>query len=288
MTYTIAGIPFDFSERVRIMGILNVTPDSFSDGGSYPDAGAAVARGLRLAEEGADLIDVGGESTRPGADPVDPAEEARRVVPVIRELAAKAGVPVSVDTRNASVAREALDAGAAIVNDVSGFTHDEGMARLVGERGATAVVMHMKGDPRTMQEHPEYDDLVGEVAAFFRESLRLADGAGIRQVILDPGIGFGKTPAHNLELLARLREFERFGRPLMVGPSRKGFIGALLGLPVGERLEGTIGACVAAAMNGARILRVHDVRAVSRAVRVAEAVMARGAIRHQEPWNYSG
>jgi dihydropteroate synthase len=288
MTYTIAGVPCDFGERVRIMGILNVTPDSFSDGGSHADAAKAVAHGLSLAEEGADFIDVGGESTRPGAEPVDPAEEARRVVPVIRELAAKAGVPVSVDTRNASVAREALDAGAAIVNDVSGFTHDAGMAPLVGERGSTAVVMHMKGDPRTMQMHPEYDDLVGEVTAFFREALRRADEAGIRQVILDPGIGFGKTPAHSLELLARLREFEHFGRPLMVGPSRKRFIGEVLGLPVGERLEGTIGACVAAAMNGARILRVHDVRAVSRAVRVAEAVMARGAIRHQEPWNYSG
>jgi dihydropteroate synthase len=281
MIYTFNGVRFDFGERVRIMGILNVTPDSFSDGGAHPDPASAVAHGLRLEEEGADIIDVGGESTRPGARPVEPAEEARRVVPVIRGLAAKTRATISVDTRNASVAREALDAGAAIVNDISGLTHDPEMAPLIGSRGASAVVMHMKGDPRTMQDDPRYDDLIGEVTAFFRESLRLADEAGIRQVILDPGIGFGKTPAHNLEVIARLGEFAPLGRPLLVGPSRKSFIGAVLGLPAGERLEGTIGASVAAVMNGARILRVHDVRAVSRAIRVAEAVMSHGSIQHR-------
>lgn len=288
MIYSFSGTRCDFGERVRIMGILNVTPDSFSDGGAHFDAARAVERGLALAGEGADFIDVGGESTRPGAAAVDPLEEARRVVPVIRELAARAGVPVSVDTRNASVARAAIDAGAVIVNDVSGLTHDPAMAPLVGASGATAVVMHMKGDPRTMQDDPAYDDLIGELNAFFREALRRAEKAGIAQVILDPGIGFGKTAEHNLEIIARLGEFAAFGRPVLVGPSRKSFIGAVLGLPVGERLEGTIGASVAAVMNGARILRVHDVRAVSRAVRVAEAVMAHGAIRQQEPWNYSG
>lgn len=275
VTYTFNGVPCDFSARVRIMGILNVTPDSFSDGGAHPDAASAVDHGLRLVAEGADFIDVGGESTRPGSAPVDPGEEARRVVPVVEALAASAGVPVSVDTRNAPVARRALDAGAAIVNDVSGLTHDPAMARLIGERGATAVVMHMRGEPGTMQDDPSYSDLIGEITGFFAGALRRAADAGIAQVILDPGIGFGKTTDHNLEIIARLGEFAALGRPLMVGPSRKSFIGAVLGLPVGERLEGTIGASVAAVLNGARILRVHDVRAVVRAVRVAEAVMAR-------------
>jgi dihydropteroate synthase len=274
MIYTFGGAACDFGARVRIMGILNVTPDSFSDGGAHPDTASAVEHGLRLADEGADFIDVGGESTRPGAGQVDPREEARRVVPVIRELAAKARLPISVDTRNASVAEAALDAGAVIVNDVSGFTHDPAMAPLIGGRRATAVVMHMRGTPATMQDDPVYDDLIGDITIFFRNALQRAQDAGIRQVVLDPGIGFGKTAAHNLEIIARLREFAPIGRPLMVGPSRKSFIGAVLGLPVAERLEGTIGASVAAAMNGANILRVHDVRAVARAVRVAEAVMA--------------
>ena len=289
MTWRIGGVEIDFGARVRIMGILNVTPDSFSDGGAHPDTASAVEHGLRLAAEGADFIDVGGESTRPGALPVEAEEEARRVVPVVRALAAKTPVPISGDTRRASVARPSLDAGASILNDVSGLTHDPAMAPLIGERGATAIVMHMKGEPRTMQDDPRYDDLVGEVTAFFRGALRKAEEAGIRQVIIDPGLGFGKTPAHNLELLARLREFEPLGRPILVGPSRKSFVGALLGLPVGERLEGTIGASVAAVMNGARALRVHDVRAVSRAVRVAEAVLERGGgVRREEPWSYSG
>jgi dihydropteroate synthase len=255
------------------MGILNVTPDSFSDGGAHAGAAAAVEHGLRMAEDGADFIDVGGESTRPGALPVPEDEELRRVIPVIEALASAVRVPLSVDTRNAAVASRALDSGAVIVNDVSGLRHDPRMAGAIGSRGASAVVMHMRGTPSTMQDDPRYDDLAGEIMEFFRERLRAAAGAGIRQVILDPGIGFGKTVEHNLEILGRLREFSALGYPVMVGPSRKSFIGSILGLPVGERLEGTIGAAVAAAMNGANILRVHDVRAVARAVRVAEAAL---------------
>jgi dihydropteroate synthase len=288
VTYSFGAVSYDFTSRARIMGIVNVTPDSFSDGGSFNDPGRAVEHALRLVDEGADFLDVGGESTRPGAVPVTPEEEAARVLPVIRALSARTGIPISVDTRNARVAEAALGAGACIVNDVSGLRHDPRMAGVIGEGGATAVVMHMRGTPATMQDNPVYGDLVGEITAFFREGVSLAAGAGVGQIILDPGIGFGKTPGHNLELLARLGEFASLGYPVMAGPSRKAFIGAILGLPVGERLEGTIGASVVAVLNGARILRVHDVRQVARAVRVAEAIQEHDGARQREPWNYSG
>jgi dihydropteroate synthase len=269
VSYSFGPAAFDFGTRVAIMGILNVTPDSFSDGGSFSDAGRAVDHGLRLARDGADIIDVGGESTRPGAEPVDPGLELERVVPVIRGLSGKTPIPISVDTRNAAVAAAALDAGACIVNDVSGLRHDVRMADVIGSRGATAVIMHMRGTPETMQADPVYTDLIGEISEYFRSGIRIAADSGIAQIILDPGIGFGKSVEHNLEILGRLGEFSALGRPVMVGPSRKSFIGTLLGLGVGDRLEGTIGASVAAVMNGAAILRVHDVLQVARAVRVA-------------------
>lgn len=273
-TLQLAGQALEFGERTAVMGIVNVTPDSFSDGGAFLDPGAAIAHGLQLASEGADLLDVGGESTRPGAAPVPADEEARRVVPVIRELAARAGVPVSVDTTKAAVARAALAAGATLVNDVSGLRFDSELGAVVAHAKAALVVMHMQGEPRTMQKAPRYADLLPEVIGELGAALARAEAAGIDpgRTIVDPGIGFGKTLEHNLELLARLGELRILGRPILVGPSRKSFIGALLDLPPAGRLEGTIAACCLAADRGAHLVRVHDVGAVRRALRVADAI----------------
>ena len=264
------------------MGVVNVTPDSFSDGGRYPTEGTAVAHALRLRQEGADLVDVGGESTRPGAAPVTAEEEARRVLPVVRRLVA-ADVPVSVDTMKASVAAEALAAGAHVVNDVSAG-RDPGMFRVVAGAGAGLVLMHMQGDPATMQSHPTYQDVVKEVASFLVERARAAEAAGVARdaIVLDPGIGFGKTLEHNLALLRGLPELCRLGYPVLVGASRKGFIGHLTKegdhLPSPQdRLEGTLGAHVAAAARGASLLRVHDVHAHKRAFALADAILHGGA-----------
>jgi dihydropteroate synthase len=256
------------------MGVVNVTPDSFSDGGLYLDPAAAVAHGEELAAAGATILDVGGESTRPGAEPVAEAEELRRVVPVIEGLAG-GGTAISVDTSKGAVAEAALDAGATIVNDVTALLGDPGMAALCAERGATVILMHMRGDPRTMQDDPTYEDVVGEVKAFLSERLEAAAVAGIEEerVWVDPGIGFGKTVAHNLELLRRLPEFADLGRPLVVGTSRKGFIGGIDGSEAGERLGGTIASSVLAAAAGADILRVHDVAEMSQALRLTDAVL---------------
>jgi dihydropteroate synthase len=256
------------------MGIVNVTPDSFSDGGRFFEADAAVEHGLSLAAEGADLLDVGGESTRPGSDPVSEAEELRRVLPVIEALAEKAGVPVAVDTRKTAVARASLDAGAVIVNDVFAG-RDEGMLELVAGRGAGVVLMHMRGDPRTMQDTPAYRDVVGEVAAFLSERARAARSAGIvgSRIVIDPGFGFGKTREHNLVLLRRLREFRCLGYAVLAGTSRKGFIGTTLGLPVGERVEGTAATVAVAVLHGAAMVRVHDVAAMRRVVEMVETVV---------------
>ncbi len=260
------------------MGVVNVTPDSFSDGGLYLDPEAAIRHGLELVEDGAEILDVGGESTRPGAEPVGVEEELRRVVPVVRGLSG-AGALISVDTSKAAVAGAALDAGAEIVNDVTALRGDAAMAGLCAERGATVVLMHMLGEPRTMQEDPRYGDVVAEVKAFLAERLEAATAAGIdaEQVWLDPGIGFGKTPAHNLELLRRLGELADLGRPLVVGTSRKSFIGALDGSPARDRLGGTIASSVLAAAEGATVLRVHDVAEARQALRVAAAIAAAGA-----------
>src|SRR4051812_6701196 len=258
-----------------LMGVINVTPDSFSDGGAFEDAAEAVSHGRRLAAEGAAILDVGGESTRPGAEPVPAAEELRRVLPVIEGLAHVARV--SIDTMKLEVAEAALDAGAVYVNDVTAFRHAPGLAGLVAERGADCCLMHMLGEPRTMQREPRYDDVVSEVKAFLAERLRFAVAEGVpeERISLDPGIGFGKTLEHNLELLARLHELTDLGRPLVIGTSRKSFLGRLTGRDVTERVPGTIATCVMALERGAEVFRVHDVAAVSDALKVANATLLR-------------
>lgn len=278
-TLEIRGRRFELGPRTWIMGVLNVTPDSFSDGGQYFDAGKAVARGLELASEGADILDVGGESTRPGARPVPEPEELRRVVPVVEALRKRTSALISVDTTKAAVARAALDAGADIVNDTSALRSDPGMAGEVARSGAGVVLMHMQGTPLTMQDAPRYDDLLGEIGAFLAGRIRAAEDAGIprERVIVDPGIGFGKSVEHNLELLRGQSIFAGLGRPLLMGISRKAFLGRLLDLPPGERLEGTIAAAVLSIERGAHVLRVHDVGPVARAVRTAEAILGPGA-----------
>ncbi len=262
------------------MGILNVTPDSFSDGGKYLDPSKALERALRMQEEGADIIDVGGESTRPkntsygeGADPVSLEEELRRVIPVIARVAANVSVPISVDTMKSAVAERALQEGASIVNDVSGFSFDNGMISVMASHRATAIAMHMQGTPKTMQVQPRYDDVTREVRDFLEEKVHQAREAGIYQVIVDPGIGFGKRLEDNLALLREVCEFRSLGCPVLVGVSRKGFIGALAHVSVEERVEGSIGAAVVAAANGADIVRVHDVRETKRALLVADAIV---------------
>ena len=258
-----------------IMGVVNVTPDSFSDGGLFLDADNAVAHGERLVEEGADILDLGGESTRPGSEGVPEAEELRRVVPVIERLAGT-GARLSIDTTKLAVASAALDAGATIVNDVSGFRFEPELAGLVASAGADCVLMHMLGEPRTMQEDPRYDDVVDDVKAFLHERLRFAVSEGVpeERVWLDPGIGFGKTTEHNLELLRRLDEIAAIGRPVVVGTSRKGFLGRLTGgRPESERLPGTIATNVLALERGASVFRVHDVAQVRDALTVAAATL---------------
>ncbi len=257
------------------MGVVNVTPDSFSDGGAFDDAAAAIAHGHRLAAEGAAILDVGGESTRPGADPVPAAEEVRRVLPVVEGLARHARV--SIDTMKLAVAQAAVDAGASYVNDVSAFRHDPELAAFVADRGLDCCLMHMLGEPRTMQRDPRYTDVVSEVKAFLYERMTAATAAGVAEerIQLDPGIGFGKTLEHNLELLRRLRELTDLGRPLVIGTSRKSFLGRLTGRDVTGRVHGTTATCVIALERGAQVFRVHDVAAVADALAVAAATFAR-------------
>ena len=255
------------------MGIVNVTPDSFSDGGQYFDHEKAIEHGLQLVKEGADVLDIGGESTRPGAEPVTLEEELRRVIPVVEGLAGVA--PVSIDTTKAEVARRAVAAGARIVNDVTALRADPHMASLCAETGVEVVLMHMLGTPRTMQNDPAYDDVVAEVAEFLAVRAGVAEAAGIdrEQIWIDPGIGFGKTVEHNLKLLADTGTFVDTGLPVLVGASRKRFIGDLGGgAPESRRLGGTIAACLAAFRGGAAMVRVHDVAPVAQAIRVADAV----------------
>ncbi len=257
------------------MGVLNVTPDSFSDGGRFYDHEAAVAQGLRMADDGADILDIGGESTRPGSDPVSAAEERDRVVPVIKRLRAEVDVPVSVDTRKADVAAAAVEAGAAIVNDVSAGG-DAGMFDLVRQTGVGLVLMHMKGQPKTMQRDPHYDDVVGEVRGYLADRAAAAGAAGIPRdrICVDPGLGFGKTTAHSLALMRETAALADLGYPLLVGPSRKSFIGdALEGLPLDRRALGTVGASIYMAAHGAHIVRVHDVREHVEALRVVDAIL---------------
>lgn len=265
---------------VLVMGIVNVTPDSFSDGGHFLDTTAAIKHGLELARQGADLLDIGGESTRPGSAPVPLEEELRRVIPVVRELAKETTIPLSVDTSKAEVARQALLAGAHIVNDVTALTGDAAMPAVVRDHGAGAILMHMQGTPQTMQDRPSYGDVVKEVTAYLDAQLHDLAAYGIAgaQLAVDPGIGFGKTSAHNLALLAHLDELGRLGRPVCLGVSRKGFLGKRLGRPVEERLAGSLAAaCHALAHRAAHILRVHDVAATRDAVEVFKALAEVGS-----------
>ncbi len=266
-----------FPRPMLIMGIVNVTPDSFSDGGRYLSAEAAVAHALTLAGEGADLLDIGGESTRPGAAPVSEAEELARVLPVFSGLAGRVSVPLSIDTQKPAVARAAIGAGASIVNDTAAHRAPREMWELVAATGAGYVCMHSQGTPQTMQAAPHYDDVVGELRAFFAERLRGLAQAGVRaeQVVLDVGIGFGKTWEHNLQLLARLDSFRSLDRPLLLGVSRKSFIGKLLGAEVAARLPASLACAAWATQLGVGILRTHDVAATRQAVRMTEALVAR-------------
>jgi dihydropteroate synthase len=264
----------EIHDRPLIMGVINVTPDSFFDGGRYFDTEAAVAHAVRLVAEGADLLDIGAESTRPGADAVNEEEEHRRAIPVLTAVAKAVTVPISIDTSKASVARAALDAGAVLVNDVTALRGDQAMVDVLAQTGAGIVLMHMNGTPRSMQQAPHYDDVIGEISEFFEERIRFAMTHGIvrRQIILDPGIGFGKLLEHNLALLGQLRRFTLFECPVLVGVSQKGFLGQLLDRPVQERQWGTAAAVAMAVDRGAGILRVHDVRAMKDVVQVAAAI----------------
>jgi dihydropteroate synthase len=260
----------------QIMGVVNVTPDSFSDGGTFDDDAAAIRHARRLVEEGAAIVDIGGESTRPGAAPVPAGEELRRVVPVVEGLAAlDLGARISVDTMKLEVARAAVEAGATYVNDVTAFRHEPELAGFVADRGLECCLMHMLGEPRTMQLDPRYDDVVSDVKAFLEERLAAAIAAGVpeERVQLDPGIGFGKTLEHNLELLRRLGEIAAIGRPVVLGTSRKSFIGRLTGRDVAGRVHGTVATCVLGYERGARVFRVHDVAAVHDGLAVAAATL---------------
>jgi dihydropteroate synthase len=271
------AVPSKHDSPPKLMGVVNVTPDSFSDGGLFLDSGTAIEHGRALAADGADLLDVGGESTRPGAEAVSAEEELRRVVPVVAGLAGTA-VPVSIDTYKRSVAEAALDAGARVVNDVTALRADPELAGLCADRDCEVILMHMLGTPQTMQDNPTYEDVVDEVKAFLAERIELAVSEGVDEtrITVDPGIGFGKTVEHNLELLRRLGELRDVGRPICVGTSRKSFIGKITGRAVDQRLGGSIASSVLAYANGAEMLRVHDVREVREALTVAEAILGAG------------
>lgn len=260
--------------RTHVMGILNVTPDSFSDGGCYLDVQQAVVHAKSMVAEGATLIDIGGESSRPGASPVSIDEELGRVIPVICAIVDVVDVLISVDTYKAEVARQALAAGAHFINDITALRGDATMASVVAEMEAGLILMHMKGTPRTMQKAPRYDDVVGEVCASLQKSIQTAEAEGVaaERIIIDPGIGFGKTTEHNIELLKRLTEFRSLNKPLLIGTSRKSFIGNVLGLPVTERVEGTAATVCWAIAQGADIVRVHDVKANVRAAQMTDAL----------------
>jgi dihydropteroate synthase len=276
MFWRTASRTFDLTHRGLIMGVLNVTPDSFSDGGQCFDPGTAIKRGLAMVEEGADLLDIGGESTRPGATPVEAEEELRRILPVIEGLRARSAVPISIDTMKARVAAAAMAAGADVINDISGLRHDPGMARVAAETGAGLVLMHLRGTPRTMQQQPEYTDVVAEVRDRLTSAYHEAVEAGVNPegLAFDPGIGFGKTLEHNLALLRALPEFQIHGRPVLLGVSRKSFLGRLLGNqdPLGREAP-TTALTAWSRQQGVRILRVHAVKENAQALRMMEAIL---------------
>lgn len=268
---------YEFEDPPLLMGIVNVTPDSFSDGGLFLDSTSAVEHALGLVEEGADLIDVGGESTRPGAEPVSIDEELSRVIPVIEQLATKTNVPISIDTSKADVVRQSVEAGATIVNDVSGLRFDPQMANVCRETEVGVICMHMQGTPQDMQDEPHYENVVAEVCDFFSERLQTLEAQGIprERIVLDPGIGFGKTARHNIEILSQIDRFQMLSRPILIGHSRKRFLEKVIGRPVEERMYGTLGVSIALAAQGTSILRVHDVRATRDAVAAWTAISSR-------------
>ena len=267
-----ARVPHFRSSRTLLMGILNVTPDSFSDGGQFLESGLAVERGLKMVDEGADFIDIGGESSRPGAWPVSESEELKRVTPVLRGLVRQCDVPISIDTQKPGVARRCIDLGAAIINDVGGL-RDPAMADIAAGAAASVVIMHMRGSPATMQRDTVYKNVVDEIRGYLKSAASAAEQAGVPEIAIDPGLGFGKTARQNFQILARLDEIRSLGYPVLIGPSRKSFLGSLPSrLPTEERLEGTLAAVAAGAMNGAGIVRVHDVRASRRVLEVVDAV----------------
>jgi dihydropteroate synthase len=270
---------FTLGAKTLLMGVLNVTPDSFSDGGLFFDKDKAVARGLEMVEEGADMIDIGGESTRPGSKPLDLDEELRRVIPVIESLAAKVETPISIDTYKSSVAKRALDAGAQVLNDISGLNFDPELARIAAGRDVPLILMHIRGTPETMQRDTHYDSLFSEILRSLKGSVEKAEAAGVNpeQIIIDPGIGFGKNLEDNLLLIKDLSEFRILGKPILLGTSRKSFIGRLLsGADATERLEGTLASTVIGIMNGAHIVRCHDVLQARRAITIADAIRTAG------------
>lgn len=269
------GFEFDFTKRTYIMGVLNVTPDSFYDGGRYYSLDSAIRRGIELYEEGADILDIGGESTRPGSLPVPEEEELRRVIPVIQELSKRLPIPISVDTYKAKVAEEAINVGATIVNDISGLRFDPKMPEVIAKYQVPVIVMHIKGTPRDMQTCPTYEYLIPEIIEYLRQSIIIAKQAGVKEelIIIDPGIGFGKLPEHNLEIINRLSVLVEFGKPILIGVSRKSFIGKILNdAPPEKRLEGTMAAVAISIINGANIVRVHDVAPILNVVKVADAI----------------
>lgn len=265
----------DFSSRTHLMGVLNVTPDSFSDGGKFFKPEAAINQALRMVEQGADIIDVGGESTRPGADSVPVEEELRRVIPVIKEITKKTDIPVSIDTYKSEVAKEALDAGAEMINDISALRLDPEMKKIISKYEVPVILMHIKGTPKNMQDNPSYNNLIQEISDYLKESIELAENSGIyeEKIIIDPGIGFGKRLEDNLEIIKNLQKLTFLRKPILVGLSRKSFIGKVLDLPLAERMEGSLAALAVAICNGANILRVHDVKESKRAARMVDAIL---------------
>ncbi len=265
----------DLSSRTHLMGVLNVTPDSFSDGGKFFQVERAVKQGIRMAEEGADIIDVGGESTRPESDPVTIEEELSRVIPVIEALSKEIDAPISIDTYKSRVAKKALDAGAEMINEISALRFDPQMKEVAAEYQVPIVLMHIKGTPKNMQKNPYYDDVIDEIIKYLKESIQLAKDAGIQEenIIVDPGIGFGKRLEDNLNILKNLKKFSILDCPILVGPSRKSFIGKILTLPVEERLEGSLAALAVSIMNGANIVRVHDVKESKRVACLVDTIL---------------
>lgn len=276
----------DFSKKTHVMGILNVTPDSFSDGGLYFDESAAIKRAIQMVGYGADIIDIGGESTRPGSEPLTIEEELRRTIPVIEALSKEIKVPISIDTYKSEVAKKALDAGASMVNDISGLRFDPKMPGVVSAYKVPVVIMHIKGRPKDMQLNPVYEALIPEVMDYLRIGIRIAIKSGISEdkIIIDPGIGFGKTFDHNLEIINNLREFTLLEKPILIGPSRKAFIGKILGdVSVTNRLEGTAATVAISIMNGANIVRAHDVKEMVRVAKVIDAIKNASTSHHKWP-----